>query len=191
MKRTLAIIFAAVLCVTAVAYAQPAEDIELETYESEHGYSIDLPEGWFKLDDESFQKMVDAVGEEKIAQLGLSEESLSTINQLGMEMFIAGDYLSNINIIATPASGATLAMFPALEEVIKQQLEATSATDIAFLGAVTAGTNDYYAVTYVLTGATGWQYYSVIDDVMYTITCTSASDEDVAVVLESFAVLQA
>lgn len=191
MKKTIVWLLALIFAFSAVALAEaelPAEPEATEYVSEEQGYSFMPPAGWFQMNNEMFQDLVNYVGEELLTQMGLSQAYMDYIAQLGMVVFYNEDMTSNFNLVAQQAPGMTTALLPSLEAALKLQLETIGATGIEFGAMAEFADEEYCTLTYALNGIPTAQYYRVNDGVLYIFTMTNMTDEDVATVLESFVI---
>ena len=82
MKKTLACLLALLLALTGAALAE-----EAALYQSEHGYTLALPdESWFRLDAQTWAQYADTLGE-AFAEAGFTAETVETYASTGVEAF--------------------------------------------------------------------------------------------------------
>ena len=82
MKKTLACLLALFLALTGAALAENAA-----LYQSEHGYTLALPdESWFRLDAQTWAQYADTLGE-AFAEAGFTAETVETYASTGVEAF--------------------------------------------------------------------------------------------------------
>lgn len=158
---------------------------------SEYGFSVQLPQGWFAVDSEFVQQIVESVGEEMAAASGFDQNLLDQLAAAGTSLYYSSDMSANFNVVRESAGGITMDDFASLEPVYQELLSSSRGiTDFKLSGPVDIGGNPYYVGSFTAPGDLEQkQYFCVAKGYIYTITLTNVAEGDAQQIMESFQIL--
>lgn len=196
MKKLLTLVLALAIITVPFSLAESdAEEIEVKAVEdSIAGLQYNLPVDWIVMSSASIETILTAVAEIEEVQALVSDEVLAqmqALTQNGMSISMSADMLSNVSIIASPASGVTTQMLYDSQEVlldsyraqIKQGLELANEVDW-----VTYDEREFLLLQATMFTQNTDIYLFVENDVMYTITFTNVTNEIEEILLTSIEV---
>ena len=184
MKKTLACLLALLLALTGAALAE-----EAALYQSEHGYTLALPdESWFRLDAQTWAQYADPLGE-AFAEAGFTAETVDTYAGTGVEAFFTpGDVSASIVVQRQEVSFSDENMRLTLDGLRQLSEGVMGASDYAET-AFTAGGAQFDGCEYTLDGLPVMRLYLRFKDrnLSYIFTFQGIAPESVCALLEASA----
>ena len=182
MKKTLACLLALLLALTGAALAE-----EAALYQSEHGYTLALPdESWFRLDAQTYAQYADTALGTAFAEAGLTADTAEAYAGTGVEYFFTpNDALAQIVVQRQEVSFSDENMrltLDGLRQLYEGVMGAADYAEVEF----TAGEMLFEGCEYTLEGLFVSQLYLRFKDrnLSYILTFKGIEPEAVCALLD-------